>query len=93
MPDPIVFADWKAKKLAEQAVPVTLSDGSIMTVPPVILWPEPLLDADGNPTEKNDEWAVRIVGAEEWAKFKADGGDWLIMNAIIKEQKGLDSGN
>lgn len=103
----IVFKTWKAETDVAEGLDLELSTGESIHLPAPILWPEPLTDMDrkdakGLPdpfVEENGAWAVRILdlvpdqdGAEAWAAFVADGGDWGILNRLLIDAKGLPAG-
>lgn len=84
------LAEFVETKRREDGIPVDLSDGSAIIIPPGILWPEEAFTAmrTGNMAE-----TTRLfLGDDQYDRLLADGGNWRIIDAIIRDHEGVDVG-
>ena len=65
---------------------IEVADGDPVTVPDPLLWPAPGED------DTNADYAAAILGADAYERFKANGGTWGMLNAIIEEHTGSTAG-
>lgn len=87
MPHTVNLSDWIAERRnADPWLSIEVEDGDPVVIPDPILWPEPGDD------DTNDDLAAKTIGAEEYARFKANGGTWTILLALVRERGGLDLG-
>lgn len=84
----IVLADWIADREKEESLDVVLPGGESITFPPAVLWPPP---ADGDETN-NLDYMIQILGAEQFEKFIAAGGSWLMFNRLLVDARGMVAG-
>lgn len=84
------LAEFVEAKRRDDGIVVELSDGSTITVPPGILWPLEALDAMRRADMAE---ATRLfLGDEQHERFTADGGNWRILDAILRDATGVDMG-
>lgn len=84
------FRDYVEHQRAEHGIPVDLDDGVSIVIPPVLLWPDEAFDArDAGDVDR----AVSLVlGDEQAARFRASGGTWRILGALIRDHQGATVG-
>lgn len=89
-PRRIKLADYLERKMSAEGIPIELPDGSEIVIPPAELWP----DAAYQFLDANDVGAavVAIIGQEASDRFTAAGGNWRVLNGIVRETQGLDVG-
>lgn len=94
----IKLSDYKERKADEGAIDIELDDGSLFRIPPPELWPDEVMERTRTLTKENAheyplaEQARDIVGAEEWARFTANGGTAVLFHSLLKEDHGADLG-
>jgi hypothetical protein len=84
------LAEYIERKNAAEGILVDLPDGKEITMPPAELWPETAWAALAE--SKSDDALELILGVEQHAAFTSAGGNWRILNGIMREQQGLDAG-
>lgn len=93
----IVLSDYKAKKDEEGAIYIAVSDGGDdIKVPPAVLWSEEsrrLAERAqrGEPVDMAEMFEA-VLGADEWARYAADGGTAMLLAEMIGEQFGATVG-
>lgn len=89
-PAGVVLADFKAKA-SERALPITLSDGSTVQALPPELWPDEV-QACLIANDVAGAAALIVGGEEEYARFKADGGNSSLLMSMLEETLGTSVG-
>ena len=89
-PRRIKLADYIERKNAAEGIAVELPDGTDVIIPPAELWPDAAFAA----LDKNRvaDAIKLILGAADFERFTAAGGNWRILNGIVNEMQGLDVG-
>lgn len=88
----INFAEWKKQQAEQHTLVIDLEEGRTLTVPPMVLWPRPLEDEDGKPNEQNEAYMRRICGDEAYQTYLDEGGTFNMLDAMVKDALGLNSG-
>lgn len=89
-PRRIRLADYIERKNATEGIVVELPDGSDIIIPPAELWPDAAYTAldDNNVGEASR----RILGDDAYQRFADAGGNWRVLNGIVREMQGVDVG-
>ena len=90
MPKKYNLSEFIERRVEEDGIEIELSDGTSVTIPPAELWPDEAAAA----IDANDDEALAraIMGDEAFDRFRADGGGWRLLNAFIRDAKGVDAG-
>lgn len=83
------YKTWLKRYVRKHSKQLPLSDGTVLDVPPRDLWTAIL---PTNDDETLGDYVPRIVGAENWAKFEADGGDFNSFMVWLGDTDEDDSG-
>lgn len=87
-PEPVrrfVLTEYVNKIRAEGSIPVDLGEHGEVVIPPPLLWPEPMPRGMENQQKA-------ILGEEQYARWKAAGGNGKLLDAIINEAQGSTTG-
>lgn len=84
--DLAVFTENTRKK--HPPIPINLPDGKTIHVPPAQLWSDEAVEAgDGDPVR----FAKEVLG-EDYQAYHDAGGTAMILNAILADANGADTG-
>lgn len=90
-PTKVKLSDFKERKELEGAIDVETDDGQVFRIPPPEVWPDEV-----NDITKGDRDAVRmaqvILGADQYEKFCAAGGNAAMLHGIFAEVHGASPG-
>lgn len=87
--------DWMDERTEEASLDVTLSDGTVLTIPPPELWPEEckaVLEKQRAGKADDSDLGKLIWGKDGWDAFIADGGTTAAFTRLLIERHQLTSG-
>ena len=83
MPEPVNLQAWIAERRSAPWLTIDVGDGDPIQVADPIVWPE---------VPDDNEQAMGTILGDGLERFKAAGGTWQILNALITERAGLNLG-
>ena len=86
----IVLSEHKAKKLAE-ATSIELSDEISITIKPLALWSDEMMD-HAKASDLDSLLPLLFIESDGWERFKTDGGTAALLSDILAESNGMSLG-
>jgi hypothetical protein len=84
MPAHVNLAEYIERRKADSTV-VELDDGVTISIPPAELFSDEVFAALDAGDHKGA--ACAVLGDEQYALFVAAGGNWRLLNSILREQQ------
>lgn len=84
------LSEYINKKRDGRQTHIELSDGTVLTVDPLELWSDDVLE--NAQTDQVKAATALLGGPENYAKFKKDGGAAALLLTMVQENQGVTAG-
>ena len=88
----VKLADRIERQITTRGIEIEVSDGTAVLIPPPELWDDTARSAAANPKTTSEDFAKVLMGADQWAKFLADGGTPRLFDMIVREHWDASAG-